>query len=85
MPSVRVFAHTAELLCDVAKMPVVGEVNDLADQRHFAQQTKHFFGTGLVKSFHDVISYEGYGWSNFSELLIAGKTQCEIKLKLCSC
>ena len=50
-----------DLAGEVAEVAVVGEVDYLADPRHFAEEPQHFFRSRLVKGFHYVVVNVGYG------------------------
>ncbi len=43
---------------DLAKMLMMGEVNNLADLGHLRQQAEGFLGSLVVERFHDVVGDE---------------------------
>jgi len=43
---------------NIAKMPMVREIDDLTYLRHFGQQFEGFFRSEVIEGFHDVIRYE---------------------------
>jgi len=69
-------------LGDLAKMPVMGQVDDLPHLRHLAQKPKDFFRARIVEALHDVVGDERHGRSDRRKFLETCQPQRKIELEL---
>lgn len=67
--------------CDLAQMPMMREIDDLADLGHFAELAECFFNTVIVKTLHDVVGDERHWSADAGKFMIAGDPQRQIKLE----
>ena len=45
----------------IAKVPMVGQVDDLPRLRDLAEERQNLLGTRLIESLHDVVGHEWHG------------------------
>lgn len=59
----------------------MGEVNDLPNTGHSAEQSENFLRPEMIEGFHDVIGDEGNRGPELGKLVISGEAQSQVELE----